>query len=123
MKYRSEFGPQRVFSLRTSEDREDSERSRLPDEYAPPRLFSPDLTYEKLASLLASGAKIKTLRLGEDFGIEDYQRENEVNLVPLFSLSGKNRLRVLSSKEDLEALEASDSLIALVWSTASVTDS
>jgi hypothetical protein len=52
-----------VFSLRNSEDRDDSERARLADDYAPPRLFGADVTYQKLASLLARGAEIKTIRL------------------------------------------------------------
>jgi hypothetical protein len=55
MKFRNEFGPQRVFSLRNSEDKDLSERSRIADEYAAPRLFGSDLTYEKFASLLAGG--------------------------------------------------------------------
>jgi len=115
MKYRSEFGPQRVFSLRNSEDRRESERERLADEYAPPRLFGDDVTYQKLASLLAAGGKIKTIRLSEDFGAEDYRRENEANLLPLFSLSEKNKLRVLGGMEDVKELAPTDRLVALVW--------
>jgi hypothetical protein len=56
MKYRSEFGPQRVFSLRNSEDHDDWERARLADDYAPPRLFGADVTYQKLASACSPAA-------------------------------------------------------------------
>ena len=115
MKYRSEFGPQRVFSLRTSEDREQSDRSRLADDYAPPRLFGEDLRYEKFAGLLAQGAKIKTIRLGSGFSLDDYRRENAANLIPLFTLDDKNKLRVLNTAEDLESLKTSSRLMALVW--------
>ncbi|MEE4277887.1 MAG: sodium:proton antiporter [Halieaceae bacterium] len=115
MKFRSEFGAQRVFSLRNNEDRDDSERERLSDEYAPPRLFGSDVTFQKLASLLARGAKVKTIRLGEDFGIEDYRRENTTNLIPLFSLNDKNKLRVLSGRAEADELKPGDRLIALVW--------
>jgi len=118
MKYRAEFGAQRVFSLRTSEDRGDSERSRLSEDYAPPRLFGDDMTFEKFASLLSGDAKIKTIRLTEDFGIDAYRRENEVNLAPLFNLSEKGRLRVLNSSQAIEDMTESDRLIALVWSTS-----
>jgi NhaP-type Na+/H+ or K+/H+ antiporter len=114
MKYRNEFGPGRVFSLRNAEDRDESERSRLPDDYAPPRLFGPDLTYQKLASLLARGAEIKTLRLSEDFSLEDYRRENNARLIPLFTLQDKLKLRVIS-EELPEKLEDGTRLIALVW--------
>jgi len=117
MKYRSEFGPQRVFSLRNSEDRETSERERLSDDYAPPRLFGEDVSFAKLASLLAGGARIKTIRLGEDFGIDAYKRENRANLLPLFSLDDRNKLRVLSGRDDVAGLETGDRLIAMVWET------
>jgi NhaP-type Na+/H+ or K+/H+ antiporter len=115
MKYRGEFGPQRVFSLRNSEDRDESERERLADEYAPPRLFGSEVTYQKLASLLAAGGRIKTIRLSDDFGIEAYRRENKANLLPLFSLSEKNKLRVLTGIEDVAGLGSTDRLVALVW--------
>ncbi|WOJ97213.1 sodium:proton antiporter [Congregibacter brevis] len=115
MKFRSEFGPQRVFSLRNSEDRKDTERSRIADEYAPPRLFSADVTFEKLASLLAGGAEMKTIRLGEDFSLEDYKRESGAKLIPLFTLGEKQKLRVIDDPESLAEQSGTQRLIALVW--------
>ncbi|MFK8043471.1 cation:proton antiporter [Congregibacter sp.] len=115
MKFRSEFGPQRVFSLRNSEDRKDTERSRIADEYAPPRLFSADVTFEKLASLLAGGAEMKTIRLGEDFSLEDYKRESGAKLIPLFTLAEKQKLRVIDDPESLAEQSGTQRLIALVW--------
>lgn len=115
MKFRSEFGPQRVFSLRNSEDRKDTERSRIADEYAPPRLFTADVTFEKIASLLAGGAEIKTIRLGEDFSLEDYKRESGAKLIPLFSLGEKQKLRVIDNPDELGKQSGTQRLIALVW--------
>lgn len=115
MKFRSEFGPQRVFSLRNSEDRKDTDRSRIADEYAPPRLFTADVTFEKIASLLAGGAEIKTIRLGEDFSIEDYKRESGAKLIPLFSLGEKQKLRVIDNPEDIGKQSGTQRLMALVW--------
>lgn len=115
MKYRSEFGPQRVFSLRNSEDRPKSDRERINEEYAPPRMFGEDVSLEKLASLIAGGAKIKTIRLSEDFSLQDYRAENRVGLIPLFTLGDKQRLRVIEKPEDLDALGTTGNLMALVW--------
>lgn len=115
MKFKNEFGPQRVFSLRTSEDKERSDRERIADEYAPPRLFGNDVSYEKLASLIAKGATIKTINLSEDFRVEDYVRENKAKLIPLFTIDEKNRLRVISDAEGLATPENGEKLIALVW--------
>jgi NhaP-type Na+/H+ or K+/H+ antiporter len=114
MKYRSAFGPKRVFSLRSSDDRDESERSRLADEYRAPRLFGSDVSYQKFASLLAQGAEIKTIRLSEDFGLDQYLRENRVRMLPLFTLDAKDRLRVVG--DDSPELEGEGlRLMALVW--------
>jgi NhaP-type Na+/H+ or K+/H+ antiporter len=114
MKYRSEFGTNRVFSLRNAEDHDDWERARLADDYAPPRLFGADVTYQKLASLLARGAEIKTIRLSGDFGLDDYRRENNAKLTPLFTLEDKQKLRVVG--DEFPDIPASGlRLIALVW--------
>ncbi|WP_439107476.1 cation:proton antiporter [Congregibacter sp.] len=115
MKFRGEFGHQRVFSLRNSEDRHETERSRIADEYAPPRLFNQDVTFEKLASLLAGGAEIKTIRLGDDFSLEDYKRENGAKLIPLFSLGDKQKLRVINDPESIAEQTGTQRLIAVVW--------
>lgn len=115
MKFRSEFGPLRVFSLRNSEDRKETERSRIADEYAPPRLFSSDVTFEKLASLLAGGGEIKTIRLGADFSLDDYKRESGSKLIPLFILGDKQKLRVIDDPESLTTESGTQRLMALVW--------
>ncbi|MFK7830367.1 MAG: cation:proton antiporter [Congregibacter sp.] len=115
MKFRNDFGPQRVFSLRNSEDRDKSDRERIADEYAPPRLFGPDVSYEKLASLLAGGAAIKTIKLSADFGLEDYRRENNNKLIPMFTLNEKQKLRVIGETDTVTEVENGTRLIALVW--------
>lgn len=121
MKYRSDFGANRVFSLRTAEDKGDSERSRISDEYAAPRLFGSDVSYEKLASLLAQGAEIKAIRVSPDFSLDDYRRENAARLIPMFTLEGKTKLRVISD----DVPEPGDDgmrLIALIWKNSEDTD-
>ncbi|EED32272.1 Na+/H+ antiporter [gamma proteobacterium NOR5-3] len=117
MKFRGEFGPQRVFSLRNSEDRKETDRSRIADEYAPPRLFTADVTFEKIASLLAGGAEMKTIRLSDDFSLEDYKRESGAKLIPLFSLGDKQKLRVIDDPDSIGKQSGTQRLIALVWKT------
>lgn len=114
MKYRSEFGANRVFSLRNTEDRDESDRSRTSDTYAAPRLFAADVTYQKLASLLARGAQVKSIRLSKDFGVDAYRKENSARLIPLFILEGEQKLRVFDG-ELPDPGENGLRLIALVW--------
>ncbi|MEM1141638.1 MAG: sodium:proton antiporter [Pseudomonadota bacterium] len=115
MKFRHDFGPQRVFSLRNSEDNDESERYKLNDDYAPPRLFGADASYKKLASLLAQGAQIKTVKLSQELTLAQYKKQNAVSVLPLFSLDEKSKLRVLDSSEKVEEGDSHPRLIALVW--------
>lgn len=114
MKYRTEFGANRVFSLRNAEDRDTSEREKLADDYRVPRLFGEDVTYQKLASLLARGAQIKTINLTDEFDMDAYQEKNGSNLIPLFSIDANGKLRVIN-EDAPPAPVASGKLMALVW--------
>ncbi|MEQ8514716.1 MAG: sodium:proton antiporter [Chromatocurvus sp.] len=114
MKYRTEFGGNRVFSLRNAEDRDTSEREKLADDYRVPRLFGEDVTYQKLASLLARGAEIKAINLTEEFNMEAYREKNGTNLIPLFSIDANDKLRVINEDTPAEPA-ASGKLMALVW--------
>ncbi len=114
MKYRTEFGANRVFSLRNAEDRDTSEREKLADDYRVPRLFGEDVTYQKLASLLARGAQIKAINLTDEFDMDAYQEKNGSNLIPLFSIDANGKLRVINEDAPPGPV-ASGKLMALVW--------
>lgn len=114
MKYRTEFGANRVFSLRNAEDRDTSEREKLADDYRVPRLFGEDVTYQKLASLLARGAQIKAINLTDEFDMDAYQEKNGSNLIPLFSIDANGKLRVINEDAPPGPV-ASGRLMALVW--------
>lgn len=114
MKYRTEFGPTRVFSLRNDEDRDTSEREKLADDSRVPRLFKEDVTYQRLANLLASGAEVKTINLTEEFDMAAYREKNASKLLPLFSIDATGKLRVINDETTPEAL-IPGKLVALVW--------
>jgi len=116
-KYRGVFGPQSVFSLLNAEDNDEWERSRMAEDYSVPRLFGSDVTYQKLASLLARGAQIKTLSLGEDYNLDDYRRENQVRVMPLFTLDEDKKLRAITADSPPLEPDMKARLIALVWET------
>ncbi|MDO6709319.1 sodium:proton antiporter [Aliiglaciecola sp. 2_MG-2023] len=65
-------------------------------------LFSDGITYGKLASWVAKGAKIKTTRLTESFSMEDYLQEYEGNLLLLCAFDSHNKLRMITNKKSLE---------------------
>ena len=115
MKFRGDFGANRVFSLRNAEDRHASERETLAEDYQVPRLFGEDLTYEKFASLLAGGAELRVINLTESFDLEQWRQTTGERIIPLFALGEGQKLRVFTAEEEPE-LGPGRKLIGLVWS-------
>lgn len=102
MKYASEFGRQRVFTLRTSEEKDESEKARMGESYHTQRLFGGDVTIQKLASLLGQGAEIKSTRLSDSFTIEDYREHYGNDAMPLFGINPEGRLRPFTDEAEPE---------------------
>ena len=102
MKYASEFGRQRVFTLRTSEEKDESEKARMGESYHTQRLFGGDVTIQKLASLLGQGAEIKSTRLSDSFTIEDYREYYGNDAMPLFGINPEGRLRPFTDEAEPE---------------------
>ena len=96
IKYRREFGRNRVFTLRTSQEKDASEKHRVAEGYRAPRLFGEGVTQQKLASLIAQGAEIKATLLTENFKLEDYQQARGKSHIPLFALDKKGHLRAFT---------------------------
>lgn len=102
MKYASEFGRQRVFTLRTSEEKDESDKARMGESYHTQRLFGGDVTIQKLASLLGQGAEIKSTRLSDSFTIEDYREHYGNDAMPLFGINPEGRLRPFTDEAEPE---------------------
>lgn len=96
MKFRREFGRNRVFTLRTSQEKDESEKRRVAESYRAPRLFGEGVTQQKLASLIAKGAEIKATLLTENFDLADYQKARGSSHIPLFALDKKGLLRAFT---------------------------
>jgi NhaP-type Na+/H+ or K+/H+ antiporter len=98
IKFRREFGRARVFTLRTSQEKDGSEKRRVAEHYRAPRLFGEDVTQQKLASLIAKGAEIKATLLTENFDMSDYQKANGKSHIPLFALDKSGHLRAFTDE-------------------------
>lgn len=98
LKYKSEFGAQRVFTLRNAEENDESDKRRVAENYQAPRLFGEDVTMQKLSSLIAQKAEIKATLLSEDFDLEKYQQANDKNIILLFAIDPQERLRAFTDQ-------------------------
>ena len=102
MKFRREFGRNRVFTLRTSQEKDASEKRRVAETFRAPRLFGDGVTQQKLASLIAQGAEIKATLLTENFDLADYQKARGSSHIPLFALDKNGHLRAFTDEHQPE---------------------
>lgn len=96
--YKTEFGPTNVYSLKSPEERDDSDKRTLAATYRSPRLFDEDVTFPKLASLLSKGAEIRATRLSENFDFATYRERHGHGVIPLFALDARERLHVFTAE-------------------------
>jgi NhaP-type Na+/H+ or K+/H+ antiporter len=112
LKYRNEFGPNRTFTLRTSEEKDTSEKNRVNDRYRAPRLFSESVTLQKLSSLIGQGAEVKSTRFSESFGWDEYVKEYGKDVIPLFVVDDRQSLRAFTDQQQPEIIPGA-TLVAL----------
>ena len=115
IKYRVEFGKNNIFTLLSAQDTKQSEKLTVGDEYRGRLLFGETVTQQKLSSLLAGGAAIKTTTLGESFTWDDYLREYGSEAIPLFAVSAKNKLTFFTAEEK-PPTKAGVKIVALIKS-------
>ncbi|WP_043888394.1 cation:proton antiporter [Methylophaga thiooxydans] len=116
LRYKAEFGSNHVYFLSTDKEK-DKERSETKSRKAVSHdshvLFSNEITYAKLASLISRGASIKQTKLTENFNFEDYLQQHGRRVTPLFAFNPRRRLRFFTAAENLQP-ESGWTVVALV---------
>ena len=100
MRYRSEFGKHRVYSVLTASEKSLSDKHKVGAQHRGNSLFGDDVTYAKLASLISQGGEIRSTQLTESFAFDDFRRVNR-GAIPLFCLDKRGRLRLFLVGEKL----------------------
>ncbi len=115
LKYQGEFGRKNVYTLALPEEqrKKGSKHGIAHDKRGLP-LFGEDMTYAKLAGLLAKGAEIRATPLTEAFTVDHFLEQYDGKAIPLFAVSPKGkRLEVFSSPEAMPRLGKGWKIIAL----------
>ncbi|MBL4611432.1 cation:proton antiporter [Halopseudomonas sp.] len=94
MRYSSEFGTGKVYTLLSTTETDKAEKHKLGTEHRGHTLFDKGMSYSKLASLLSQGWEIRTTKLSEEFDFTHLAQLHEGKVVPLFAISPKGRLEV-----------------------------
>jgi hypothetical protein len=113
IKYRSEFSPQRVFTLRNAEEKDDQDKIRINDSFRAPRLFGENVSMQKLASMIAQGAEIRATDLSEEYDFETWRAAAGRSSIPLFAIDPDQRLRAFTDDYQPE-LKPGWTVLALV---------
>lgn len=88
-RYSDEFGRSKVFSLPSTYDNQDATQHRAAVIRAGSKLFTSDLGYWKLSSLLAQGGAIHRTTLTEAYCYRQYINKHKGLAIPLFAINPK----------------------------------
>lgn len=102
MRFRHEFGHQRMFSLASGQENRRTDKHRASHEHRGQLLGSQALTYTKLASLLGQGAELYTTHLTEGFGWEDYKALHGERATLLFARDSSDWVYVVTPDSALK---------------------
>ncbi len=113
-KYIPEFGRKAVFALPPPKDRKTTDVYTAAEEQRGNLLFGEDVTYARLASLLANGAEIKATTLSDEFNYAAYQEKYQDRATPLFAVSKRGNLRIFGDPDHTPTPHPGWTVISLI---------
>lgn len=94
--YLNLFGRGNALMLHEPSDRNRGDNAQLWSKL--PQLFDGKSTYSRLASIMARGGQVKETGLTEAFSWDDYLAHQPDNIVPLFAVDPKGRIRIFHDR-------------------------
>lgn len=100
MRYRMEFGEPNVYTLpEKNEEKEEKEKHSISRNHRGKTLFGKNMSYGRLASLLAQGAEIKLTKLSEEYDFAAYLNTKGRKCWPLFAIDTKEHIQVFTEEQ------------------------
>ena len=113
LRFKSEFGVQNIFELKTNREQTISEKHTHSTRHRGYQLFGEEITYGQIASLLRQGAEIKSTQLSDEYDYEAYISNRTEQLIPLFASDQRGRLYIFTSEKEITP-EPGWSVISLI---------
>lgn len=113
LRFKSEFGVQNIFELKTNREQTISEKHTHSTRHRGYQLFGEEITYGQIASLLRQGAEIKSTQLSDEYDYEAYISNRTEQLIPLFASDQRGRLHIFTSEKEITP-EPGWSVISLI---------
>ncbi len=98
--FRSDFGHQNIFRLSTAGELNEHKKHKVANSYQGLPLFSENVTHAALSRLVEKGCEIKSTKLTEEFGWENFLSKYTNLRIPLFEIDGKGRIQPFSGDSD-----------------------
>ncbi|MNL40473.1 hypothetical protein D3C87_1628250 [compost metagenome] len=113
MRFRHDFGHQRLFGLASGQESRRTDKHRASHEHRGRLLGNEELTYIKLANQLHQGAELYSTNLTEGFGWEDYQALHGERATLLFARDDSGWVHVVTPDSAVKP-SAGWTLLALI---------
>lgn len=101
-RYRIELGSKSVYTLRSPKGPRQGDRYDIARAHSGHVLFDSEVDYTELADRLREGGGIRSTTLTEEFDYAELNRLHRNNVLPLFALTPKGRLRIFTADESLD---------------------
>ncbi|MFI8336155.1 cation:proton antiporter [Pseudomonas taetrolens] len=102
MRFRHEFGHQRLYALASGQESQRTDKHRASHEHRGQALGDRPLTYSQLANALNQGAELYSTQLTENFTWEDYQALHGSRATLLFARDSGGWVYVVTPESDLK---------------------
>ena len=100
--YRVEFGRKNIFAITTNAEATSSEKHQAGSQHKVFTLFSEEITYSTMANMIHQGAEIRSTKLTDEFGFDDYIAKNEGKISPLFAINSKGKIGVFVAEGEMK---------------------
>jgi len=113
LRFKSEFGVQNIYELKTNREQVISEKHSLSTKHRGYQLFNDDITYGQIAWLLRQGAEIKSTQLSDEYDYEAYIAHRTEQFIPLFAIDQRGRLHIITAEQKIDP-ESGWSVMSLI---------
>ncbi|UPT78525.1 cation:proton antiporter [Sulfurovum sp. XGS-02] len=105
VRFKSEFGVENIYYLQNAEGKKLEKSKASHSTIVGRQLFTEDVTFTKLSSLLHGDGEIKTTTLSEKFDIEAYKKAHESKVIPLYLIDTDGKLHFFTTDHELKPKE------------------
>ncbi len=101
-RFKSEFGSENIYYLQNTEGKKLEKSKASHSTIVGRQLFTEDVTFSKLSSLLHGQGEIKTTTLSEEFDLETYIQAHNSKVIPLYLLDTDGKLHFFTTDHELK---------------------